>query len=141
MMVTCLGISYRRNPESVISISNPFWQSRVRLAKGRNMETKKRSFLKALSWRILASAITGGIVFFVTQKGAMAIGIGIIDSLIKIFVYFFHERLWMAIPYGRVKHPLQQFKVRKPLAVEHENAIRQKLDELGYLAEEQQVCK
>jgi uncharacterized membrane protein len=105
------------------------------------METKKRSFLKALSWRILASAITGGIVFFVTQKGAMAIGIGIVDSFVKILVYFFHERLWTSISYGRVKHPLQRFEVRKPLAAEHEEAIRQKLDELGYLTDEKPVCK
>jgi uncharacterized membrane protein len=31
--------------------------------------------------------------------------IGVIDTAIKLFVYFGHERAWNKIDYGRVKAP------------------------------------
>lgn len=97
------------------------------------METKKRSFLKAISWRVAASVITGSLVFLFTQQGLLAFSVGIADSLVKIVMYFLHERLWAGISYGLLKHPLHRIEVVKPLKVEHEQIIRQKLDEMGYL--------
>jgi uncharacterized membrane protein len=97
------------------------------------MESKSRSFLKALSWRLLASAITGGLVFCFTGLGFLSLTVGVCNSLIKIFIYYLHERVWTVVPYGRRDHPLYHLNVRRPLAVEHERIIRQKLDDLGYL--------
>jgi uncharacterized membrane protein len=34
-----------------------------------------------------------------------ALSIGVVDSLIKIFVYYAHERAWTAIPFGRLRPP------------------------------------
>ena len=67
------------------------------------MESTRRSIAKALSWRILATAITTVIVFLVTGKGDFAAGIGIADTCVKFFIYFGHERLWNRIPYGRTQ--------------------------------------
>ena len=100
------------------------------------MESNKRSFLKAVTWRVLASIITGTVVFCFTRKELLAFSVGICDSLVKILGYFLHERLWASIPYGVRPHPLQRFDLVKPLAAEHEKVIRQKLNELGYLANE-----
>jgi uncharacterized membrane protein len=69
------------------------------------METKRRSFIKALSWRVFATVITGTVAFALTGKGGFALEIGLIDTAIKIFVYFGHERVWQRIPYGRVDAP------------------------------------
>lgn len=65
------------------------------------MESTRRSVVKALSWRILATAITSAIVYLLTGKGEFAATIGLADTSIKFFVYFGHERLWNRIPYGR----------------------------------------
>ena len=99
------------------------------------METKSRSFLKSLSYRVFASVVTAGIVFMATHKWLLAIGLGLLDSTVKILVYFLHERLWMAISFGRIKHPLEEFDVRKPLTPEHKEVIESKLNEMGYLGE------
>lgn len=65
------------------------------------METKKRSIAKALSWRLLATAITTLVVLVVSGELVFAAKIGFLDTSIKLGVYFFHERLWLRIPYGR----------------------------------------
>jgi uncharacterized membrane protein len=39
------------------------------------VETNLRSFLKAVSYRVFASTVTGGIVFGLTNKGWLAVGV------------------------------------------------------------------
>ena len=65
------------------------------------METHRRSIAKALSWRLLATLITGCIVFLLTGRGEFAAKVGLADTLIKFAIYFAHERVWNRIPYGR----------------------------------------
>lgn len=67
------------------------------------METKWRSIAKAFSWRFLATIITSVIVYILTGKADFAAKVGLLDTFVKIFVYFVHERLWLRIPFGRVK--------------------------------------
>ena len=69
------------------------------------METRRRSLAKALSWRVLAWSITTCVAWMFTRQATFALTIGLIDSLIKIFVYYLHERTWMSIPYGRMTPP------------------------------------
>lgn len=69
------------------------------------METRLRSIIKALSWRFIATFITAGIVWILTGEGKFAATVGIADTLIKLFIYFFHERLWLRIPFGKIKPP------------------------------------
>jgi uncharacterized membrane protein len=64
-------------------------------------DSRLRSLMKALSWRLLGSLITGIIVFSITKEATTAFGAGIIDSLIKIIVYYFHERIWTKVPIGQ----------------------------------------
>lgn len=77
------------------------------------METRIRSLLKALSWRVIASAITGSVVFCFTGKGWLSLAVGLADSLIKILAYFMHERIWTTIPFGLLGHPSRQIAVRE----------------------------
>jgi uncharacterized membrane protein len=65
------------------------------------MESTRRSLAKSLSWRLLATAITTSLVFALTGRGEFAATIGLADTLVKLFIYFGHERLWNRIPYGR----------------------------------------
>ena len=67
------------------------------------METKLRSFLKAFSWRFIATIITTTIVFFLTGKGDFAAKVGLLDTTVKLFVYFFHERAWLRVRFGKIK--------------------------------------
>jgi uncharacterized membrane protein len=65
------------------------------------METHSRSIAKAVSYRILGSASTGLIFFVLTGKFSLSVGAGMADFVIKIGLYFLHERLWNHISYGR----------------------------------------
>lgn len=68
-------------------------------------ETKKRSVLKAVSWRTWATITTAVIVFIFTGQFALAITIGFLEVFAKMALYFFHERLWHRISYGKKEIP------------------------------------
>ncbi len=65
-----------------------------------NMETKKRSIMKAISWRFIATIITSLLVLLLTGEGTFAATIGLADTSLKFFIYFAHERMWNRIRYG-----------------------------------------
>lgn len=67
------------------------------------MEKNRRSIAKALSWRVVATIITTGLVYGLTGEGEFAATVGLADTFIKFAVYFGHERLWNRIAYGRQK--------------------------------------
>lgn len=67
------------------------------------METRWRSLVKALSWRFIATFITAIIVWVLTREIEFAATVGLLDTTIKLVVYFFHERLWLRVPFGKVK--------------------------------------
>lgn len=64
-------------------------------------ENKKRSIVKTISWRTIATLTTAIIVYIFTGKLILAISIGSIEVITKIVLYFFHERAWNKINYGR----------------------------------------
>lgn len=68
-------------------------------------ETRRRSVIKALTWRVLAGFITAGVALILTGKLKFAVEIGVIDTSVKLVVYFMHERLWNRISWGRVVAP------------------------------------
>lgn len=66
-------------------------------------ETKVRSLLKAVSYRVVSSAITGSLIFGATRKAGLATSIAGIEFIVKVFNFFLHERVWGLIPFGRTK--------------------------------------
>lgn len=69
------------------------------------MDSRGRSLAKAFSYRLLGSASTGAMVFFFTGDMRTSIGAGLLDSVVKIVLYFLHERVWNSVPFGRPKAP------------------------------------
>ena len=72
---------------------------------GPGIETRRRSLAKAVSWRIVAAIITTLVVLAMTGRMEFAAKVGLIDTLIKLGVYFVHERAWNKIDYGRLRAP------------------------------------
>lgn len=64
-------------------------------------ETKRRSAVKTISWRIVATLTTTFLVWIFTGKLTIAITIGSIEVIAKLIFYFFHERMWDKIQFGR----------------------------------------
>ena len=69
------------------------------------METRFRSVLKAMTWRVGGLVVTTAVAWVVTQRADVAASIGVADTLLKIVAYYGHERLWLRIRYGCLPPP------------------------------------
>ncbi len=65
-------------------------------------ESKWRSVVKGMTWRIVASGATMTIVFMATGNLALVAGVGLMDVTVKIAFYYLHERLWGRVHWGIV---------------------------------------
>ncbi len=64
-------------------------------------EKPLRSIAKALSWRIVGTLDTLVVSYLVTGKIVLAASIATVDFLTKLVLYFFHERIWNKIKWGK----------------------------------------
>lgn len=69
------------------------------------MDSKSRSIAKAVSYRVLGSATTAVVCYVLTRKLALSADLGMLDMILKVGLYFLHERLWNHISFGRSKRP------------------------------------
>jgi uncharacterized membrane protein len=76
-------------------------------AQGKGFEGDKtsekplRSVLKALSWRVIGTIDTLIVSYILTGEIALATSIASVDFLTKLVLYFFHERIWNKIKWGK----------------------------------------
>jgi uncharacterized membrane protein len=63
-------------------------------------ESHTRSIVKALSWRVIALLVTFFVVWIVTGKIEFAATAGGADALIKLLLYYLHERGWSYSRFG-----------------------------------------
>ena len=66
-------------------------------------ESHTRSLLKGLTWRIVATSTIIAIAYFTTGDVEMALKIGGIEFVIKLLLYYLHERAWQAVPRGSIR--------------------------------------
>jgi uncharacterized membrane protein len=71
----------------------------------RKVESHPRSLVKAVSWRILGSLDTFFWSLIMTGSMKVAGSIALFEILSKVFLFYFHERLWDLVPWGRRAAP------------------------------------
>ncbi|WP_299251203.1 DUF2061 domain-containing protein [uncultured Lacinutrix sp.] len=64
-------------------------------------ENIKRSLVKTISWRAVGTITTVAISYIITGTMALAFSIGGIELVSKMVLYFFHERAWEKIKWGK----------------------------------------
>ena len=64
-------------------------------------EKPVRSVAKSLSWRTIGTLDTILISWVITGKLDLAFSIGGIELVTKMVLYFFHERAWNSIKWGK----------------------------------------
>ena len=79
----------------------------VKVEDGKRKETHARTATKTTTWRVLASLDTMILAYIFTGNIATAISIGGFEVITKLFLYYFHERIWSRLPFGIV-HSQQQ---------------------------------
>ena len=69
------------------------------------MESHLRGVAKAISWRVGGTAVTFVVTLLVSGQVDLAAKVGLLDTLAKIGAFYFHERIWHRIGFGKLKHP------------------------------------
>jgi uncharacterized membrane protein len=76
------------------------WQ---RALKDGKLSARKTLF-KTISWRIIATTMTFVISGTVLKSfNEIALYIALIELFTKFVLYYFHERLWLKIPLGKIR--------------------------------------
>ena len=60
-----------------------------------------RSLAKAVSWRFFGNLISFIIIYALTHNGKLALAASGIELVVKIVLYYYHERVWNKIKWGR----------------------------------------
>lgn len=88
---------------------------------GKPLILYKRHFTKAITWRLFSSAITFFIAYFFLKDELnafeKALELVLLESFLKIFFYFIHERIWYNIALkfeisATARHILKSFTYR-----------------------------
>jgi len=66
-------------------------------------ETNIRSIAKGVSWRFIATTTTIIIVYLFFGRLDLAIATGMIETVLKVGLYWGHERLWHKVRWGKQK--------------------------------------
>jgi len=70
-------------------------------------ETKKRSLVKSLTWRALGLLELFAEIFILAQyiKNILLLAtlVPFIHFIVRFIEYYFHERLWNRIKWGKIK--------------------------------------
>tara|TARA_B100000795_G_scaffold155486_1_gene116647 strand:- start:634 stop:840 length:207 start_codon:yes stop_codon:yes gene_type:complete len=66
-----------------------------------SVELKKRTIVKTMTWRVTASLTTFLIAWMLTGDILIGASIGSIEAIAKIFLYYFHERIWNNVSWAK----------------------------------------
>lgn len=66
-------------------------------------ETRKRSIAKSFTWRIICVVVSIVTAYFLTGKLEVSIAIGTVYNAITMILYYFHERFWNVLNWGKQK--------------------------------------
>ncbi len=70
----------------------------AQIVKGEHL---KRSVVKTISWRLIGTIATIIISYVITGTLALAFSIGVVEMISKMILYFFHERAWSHLEWGK----------------------------------------
>lgn len=54
---------------------------------------------------------SAGIGLIVTRNIEMALAFGVLDAVVKIFGYYFHERIWEKVKWGKPKAQTPDYEI------------------------------
>lgn len=74
-------------------------------------EKPYRSVVKTISWRTVGTLDTMIVSYFITGRLVMAASIGSIEVITKMILYYFHERIWNKLSFGRVEPPANDYQI------------------------------
>jgi len=64
--------------------------------------TKKRSLVKTITWRVIATTDTFILAWLFTSDEVIAASIAGLEVVTKLILYYVHERGWSSLEWGQV---------------------------------------
>ena len=61
------------------------------------MDTKTRSWVKSIIWRVIGIVLLGTIAYFITGNWKEMTMITVLFHGIRVIMYYYHERVWECI--------------------------------------------
>ena len=74
-------------------------------------EKRYRSIVKTISWRVTGTIDTFIVSYFITGKVGLAASISIVEVFTKLILYYFHERLWNRMRFGKEKVSVPEYQI------------------------------
>ena len=65
--------------------------------------SKTRSILKTISWRIVGTLDTIALGWIITGDPTVGLKVGALELVTKFVLYYFHERVWDKVKWGKTK--------------------------------------
>ncbi len=63
-------------------------------------ETRTRSLIKALTWRVIGMFVLGSLAWIITNNTFQTTTLTVSFHLVQFTLYYFHERIWNYIKWG-----------------------------------------
>lgn len=86
-------------------------------------ESRTRSLLKAISYRVIGTLTTAILTYVITGDVGAALAIGAVEPFAKIVIFYLHERAWQLLPRGSIRKALS-----RPKTVAHPHGSRSNKD-------------
>jgi uncharacterized membrane protein len=64
-------------------------------------ESKKRSLIKTITWRIVAIISSFVITYLFLGDILQSVSLTILLNVTAVILYYFHERVWNSVKWGR----------------------------------------
>ncbi|OUS02400.1 hypothetical protein A9Q86_03910 [Flavobacteriales bacterium 33_180_T64] len=92
--------------EFLIKLAIYYFHERIWLSLLRKQaDSNKEIFVKSISWRIVATSTTFVITGIILNAfNEIALYIALTELFTKFVLYYFHEKLWLKIPLGRIRN-------------------------------------
>lgn len=59
------------------------------------MDTKRKSIMKTISWRVIAMIISYLVAYYFTNSVLVSFELVLVSNILSMIVYYYHERLWV----------------------------------------------
>jgi len=64
---------------------------------------RRRSFTKSVTFRVMIVALDVPVVYLLTGRLDLAVGFTVVSNLYASIAYYFHERIWNKIGWGKTE--------------------------------------
>lgn len=84
--------------ESTLKLVLYYYHERVWFINQSKLKDSVRHLIKTVTWRVIASVTTFCIAYFIFKEDEFALekasGIAVVETFVKMLLYYVHERIW-----------------------------------------------